>query len=217
MNDQLKQRLVGAIVLVSLAVIILPEIFKGEGTVLEENDVPPQPDYRFPPPSEVPEAPPMAKAPIVPVGDAAKESPEKESADKKKVLADKSQTKKVEEEQKAAPVVSRDSAGSDTDKKTTQANSGPAKKEAKPVVSKPGQVNAFIVQVGSFSSEPNAVALRDRLRKMGFASFVEAVKGKEGMVYRVRVGPELTQKLADNLKADLAKKANINGLVQTYP
>ena len=202
--------------LVSLAVIILPEIFKGDGTVLVDKDVPPEPDYRFPPPKEAPKAPPMAKAPIVPVGDAAK-APGDQKAEQ-----GKSEQAKVEEEKKDAPAdastsVKADSDKADSEKKAPEVKQSPTKVEPEPEASKPGQVSAFVVQVGSFSSEPNAVALRDKLRKMGFACFVEAVKGKQGMVYRVRVGPELTRKLAGKLKEDLAKKAKIDGLVQSYP
>lgn len=205
MNDQLKQRLVGAIVLVSLAVIILPEIFKGDGNALVDKDVPAEPDYRFPPPKEAPDAPPMATAPIVPVGDAAKDSgaaPEKDT----QVNVDKE-----------TPVTTKASAESSSEKKAPAVSKSTVKTKKEPELSKSGQVDAFIVQVGSFSSEPNAVALRDRLRKMGFTSFVEAVKGEQGMIYRVRVGPELTRKLADKLKEDLAKKAKLNGMVQSYP
>ena len=71
MNDQLKQRLVGAIVLVSLAVIFIPMILPGGGLGDSMNirKVPPEPDYRFPPPKSVPKAPPMSEAVIVPMGD----------------------------------------------------------------------------------------------------------------------------------------------------
>jgi cell division septation protein DedD len=52
---------------------------------------------------------------------------------------------------------------------------------------------------------------------MGYACFVEAVKGKSGMNYRVRVGPELTRTLADKLQKQLAEKAKLKGVVQSYP
>ncbi len=52
---------------------------------------------------------------------------------------------------------------------------------------------------------------------MGYATFVEAVKSKQGMKYRVRVGPELTRALADKLQKQLVKKAKLKGVVQSYP
>ncbi len=195
MNDQLKQRLVGAIVLVSLAVIFIPMILPGGGMGDSMNirKVPPEPDYRFPPPKSTPKAPPMSEAVVVPMGDTEPKVSTKASTPEKKTSSKKtSGNKKVA----TKPVVSTP--------------------DKKPDI-KPGQVTAWIVQVGSFSSSPNAKSLRDKLRKMGYASFVEAVKSKQGMIYRVRVGPELTRTLADKLQKQLAKKAKVNGMVQSYP
>lgn len=189
MNDQLKQRLVGAIVLVSLAVIFIPMILPGDGLddSMNISKVPPEPDYRFPPPKKVPKAPPMSDAVIVPMGD----TEPKTSTPAKKTNS----TSKIKADSKKSVV------------------STPVKK---PIV-KPGQVTAWIVQVGSFTSAANAKALRDKLRKMGYSSFVEAVKVKQGMNYRVRVGPELTRALADKLQKQLVKKAKLKGVVQSYP
>ena len=195
MNDQLKQRLVGAIVLVSLAVIFIPMILPGGGMGDSMNirKVPPEPDYRFPPPKSTPKAPPMSEAVVVPMGDTEPKVSTKASTPEKKTSS-----KKTSSSKKVA---------------TKAVVSTPDKK---PDI-KPGQVTAWIVQVGSFSSSPNAKSLRDKLRKMGYASFVEAVKSKQGMIYRVRVGPELTRTLADKLQKQLAKKAKVNGMVQSYP
>lgn len=191
MNDQLKQRLVGAIVLVSLAVIFIPMILPGGGMGDSMNirEVPPEPDYRFPPPKSAPKAPPMSDAVIVPMGDS---TPKTSVPEKKSVSKKASSPEKVT----AEPAVSTS--------------------DEKPIV-KPGQVSAWIVQVGSFTSASNAKALRDKLRKMGYSSFVEAVKVKQGMSYRVRVGPELTRTLADKLQKQLVKKAKLKGVVQSYP
>ncbi len=190
MNDQLKQRLVGAIVLVSLAVIFIPMILPGgSGDSVKTRKAPPEPDYRFPPPKSAPKAPAMSDPVIVPMADAEVKS---KTTEKKAVSKKASDTKPV----------SKKSVVSASDKKPK---------------TKPGQVTAWIVQVGSFTSAPNAKALQDKLRKMGYASFVEAVKAKQGMNYRVRVGPELTRTLADKLQKQLAEKAKLKGVVQSYP
>jgi len=190
-NDQLKQRLVGALVLVSLAVIFIPMILPGGGgsDSVNTTKVPPEPDYRFPPPKSAPKAPAMSDPVVVPMTDAEAKS---KTTEKKAVSKKSSDTKPVSKK----PVASV-----------------PDKKPK----TKPGQVTAWIVQVGSFTSAPNAKALQDKLRKMGYASFVEAVKAKQGMNYRVRVGPELTRTLADKLQKQLAEKAKLKGVVQSYP
>ena len=200
MNDQLKQRLVGAIVLVSLAVIFIPMILPGGGLggSMNVGKVPPEPDYRFSPPKPVPKAPPMSDAVIVPMGESeTKPSPPEEKAEKtgsNKIVSEKAASAKKANTRKPA---------TSTVEKTPDI--------------KPGQVTAWIVQVGSFTSASNAKALRNRLRKMGYATFVEAVKSKQGMKYRVRVGPELTRALADKLQKQLVKKAKLKGVVQSYP
>jgi DedD protein len=191
-NDQLKQRLVGAIVLVSLAVIFIPMILPGGGLrdSVNTRKVPPEPDYRFPPPKSAPIAPTMSEPVIVPMSDAEVQS----STTEKKAIS--KQTTEIKETQISESVASTS--------------------DKKPKV-KPDQITAWIVQVGSFTSASNAKELQDKLRKMGYASFVEAVKTKNGMNYRVRVGPELTRTLADKLQKQLAEKAKLKGMVQSYP
>lgn len=198
--------------LVSLAVIFLPMIFKGDGGKLDNKNAPPEPDYRFPPPKESPKPPPMATTPIVPIGDAASEKATGKTADQ----SAEAQSPVVQTPMAKTPVVQSKNA-SEPEKDTTKPVATTQKPEKQNTKTRPGKVEAWIVQVGSFTSEPNAIALRDKLRRLGFASFVEAVKGNKGMVYRVRVGPELTKKLAEKLSSDVEKKAGLKGLVQSYP
>jgi DedD protein len=82
---------------------------------------------------------------------------------------------------------------------------------------KPPIVSGWIVQLGSFSKEKNAIKLRDSLRKNGHASFVEAYERSGKTSYRVRVGPELTRELAEELKKQLKKETKLDGLVMSFP
>ena len=66
-------------------------------------------------------------------------------------------------------------------------------------------VTAWVVQLGSFSSEENAEALNQKLRKAGFKAFVEPLKQNTGTVYRVRIGPELKRSDADAINDRLKK------------
>ncbi|MGD8566474.1 MAG: SPOR domain-containing protein [Gammaproteobacteria bacterium] len=85
------------------------------------------------------------------------------------------------------------------------------KATTKPVVS------GWVVQLGSFSVEKNALILRDKLRSNGHASFVERYKHDGKTSYRVRVGPEQTRELAEQLKSRLKKETQLNGLVMSFP
>jgi DedD protein len=212
-NNQLKQRLVGAVVLVALAVIFIPMLLPGEGNLgggISGSNIPPEPDFRFPPVPAAPKAPPVAAAPIVPLGDESAETAKSVPA----IVPAKTVTIKAATKP-PAPSIS---------KTKPKPKAKPAPKPTPPPVAKAipkkstsGQVNAWVVQVGSFAARNNARALRDKLRKQGHASFVESINGTSGRVYRVRVGPELTKSAADSLRQQLEKEAGLKGLVQAYP
>lgn len=75
----------------------------------------------------------------------------------------------------------------------------------------------FAVQLGAFSHAADANALRDRLRAGGFSAFVEQVKTDKGTLSRVRVGPVASRADAEQLKAQVAAKVGISGMVRPHP
>jgi DedD protein len=78
-------------------------------------------------------------------------------------------------------------------------------------------VTAWVVQLGSFSSEANAIGLVERLKKEGYAAFIEPLHDDGKVAYRVRVGPELTKETADQVRDKLKKDVDIKGIVMRYP
>lgn len=83
---------------------------------------------------------------------------------------------------------------------------------------KPAASNVgFAVQLGAFSNAADANAMRDKLRTGGFSAFVEQVKTDKGTLSRVRVGPVASRADADKLKAQVAAKVGINGMVRPHP
>jgi cell division septation protein DedD len=95
----------------------------------------------------------------------------------------------------------------------------PAEPVAKPAETpKPAASNVgFAVQLGAFSQAADANAMRDKLRAGGFSAFVEQVKTDKGTLSRVRVGPVASRADADKLKAQVAAKVGINGMVRPHP
>lgn len=75
----------------------------------------------------------------------------------------------------------------------------------------------FAVQLGAFSHAADANAMRDKLRAAGFSAFVEQVKTDKGTLSRVRVGPVASRADADQLKAQVAAKVGISGMVRPHP
>lgn len=78
-------------------------------------------------------------------------------------------------------------------------------------------VTAWIVQLGSFGSEENAAALTGRLKEKNFTAFVESFGEGATLAYRVRVGPELTKEDAERSRVQLAQDIAIEGIVMRYP
>jgi cell division septation protein DedD len=95
----------------------------------------------------------------------------------------------------------------------------PVAAPAKPVEApRPAAANVgFAVQLGAFSHAADANALRDKLRANGFSAFVEQVKTDKGILSRVRVGPVASRADADQLKAQVAAKIGISGMVRPHP
>ncbi len=89
----------------------------------------------------------------------------------------------------------------------------PAPAPAKPQ-SAPG---AWVVQLGSFSSEQNALALRNQLRAKGYTAFVEKTQSGAASLYRVNVGPELERARAEAQRNALEKDMKQKGMVLHYP
>lgn len=103
----------------------------------------------------------------------------------------------------------------------------PAPKPQTPPATKPATPSApaapaaggvgFAVQLGAFGRVEDANALRDRVRAAGFSAFVEQVRTDKGTLSRVRVGPVANRADAEQLKAQVAAKVGIAGMVRPHP
>jgi DedD protein len=80
----------------------------------------------------------------------------------------------------------------------------------------PAGTSAWVVQVASLGSSEAARKLQDELRGKGYSAFVEqaVVGGKQ--YYRVRVGPEIDRAKADRVASKLEGETGSKPLVQTY-
>lgn len=247
MNSLLKQRIIGAVVLVSLGIIFIPILLTGKGDFMSDelkSNIPPMPMYEIEAPavlalpSETPSealseisGEPGAEPQDRPVEQVAQAEPEPpvEAIIKKK--QDKPDDKDSRPALTAiAPVPEKTIPTKQNLKPTpkiveTEVSVAAPPKPQPPIVSTPTVatavkepiVSGWVVQIGSFTVEKNALKLRDKLRKKGHASFVESFNKNNGMIYRVRVGPELTKGLAENLSKQLNQETQLNGLVMRYP
>ena len=88
-----------------------------------------------------------------------------------------------------------------------------APQAAAPTVSTTGM---FAVQLGSFSSQENAERLAADLRKQGFAAFLSQLATGDGQLHRVRIGPQKDRGAAEAMAARL-QQAGHKGQVVPHP
>ena len=67
-------------------------------------------------------------------------------------------------------------------------------------------VEAWAVQLASFSDATKATALRDQLRKDGYSGFLSDAKKGSVKITRVAVGPVIERTEADRLRDELARR-----------
>lgn len=76
---------------------------------------------------------------------------------------------------------------------------------------------SWVVQVASLGSPEAAQAMQDKLRKAGYSAFVEQAEVRGKLFYRVRVGPEVDRANAERTAARLRQQQKLDTLIQNYP
>ena len=82
-----------------------------------------------------------------------------------------------------------------------------------PVASTTGM---WAVQLGSFSNKENAERLAADLRKQGYAAFLSQLNTADGALHRVRIGPQKDRESAEAMAARLLKVGH-KGQVVPHP
>lgn len=201
MEKGLKERLVGAAVLIILAVIFIPMLLDNtetEDIVITETNIPPTPEAI----PSLPEDNDFSTR-IIPLQ---QQVPLTE--------ADETESEPVAAE--PAPVEKKQSETTVSQHTTAAQTLTTAVIKSEEAPTNVG-LSAWVVQLGSFSDRNNAQSLNKQLREAGFRSFVEPLKQKNSTVYRVRVGPELKRSDAEAIHAELKKTMQLDGIVVHYP
>jgi DedD protein len=173
-----RRRLIGAAALLLTAAIVVPMLLDPEPKPTADNiaiDIP----------SEKTPFTPRLTLPPVPAPDNVPVAPPQESAPIQEKAEDstKAEAKKVEEQRARALLEG---------KSKTAAAAGTSDKTAR-----------FVVQAAAPASETAARDLAERLKKSGLAPYMEKVDTKQGVRYRVRLGPYATRDEADGVRARL--------------
>ena len=97
----------------------------------------------------------------------------------------------------------------------------PEPEPAKPATQAPAagsdsSTGMWAVQLGSFGNQENAERLAADLRKQGFAAFLSQLTTESGQLHRVRIGPQKDRESAEAMAERLAK-AGHKGQVVPHP
>jgi DedD protein len=198
MDRALKERIIGAAVLVVFVVLVVPVFLDGppeSGDIVSERvPLPGQAaegetrtvvlarDRDEPVPTPAPVSAAVAKTP----------QPEPEQTAQ---IAQTDPEPRPESKEKPAP-------------------SEPAAQQAAVPADSP--TGMWAVQLGSFGNQQNAERLAADLRKQGFAAFLSQLSTATGQLHRVRIGPQKDRESAEAIAEKLAK-AGHKGQVVPHP
>ena len=194
MERALKERIIGAVVLVVFAVLVVPIFLDGppgDGEIVTERVLLPgqedqktqtvvlDRDRKDPVPAATTTQAPAKQDPVV--------------------------SQPVREEPK--PAVVQEQAAEKAPEKV------PEQSAPKPAASTTGM---WAVQLGSFSNKDNAEKLAADLRKQGYAAFLSQLATDKEPLHRVRIGPQKDRASAEAMASRLAKVGH-NGQVVPHP
>ena len=192
MDEGLKQRIIGAVVLVIAAVVFLPMLLSGQDETVEVVvDVPEAPVLNQQPiaPAEPVVLPATLQVPTIPTPQSAAEQRAQEQ---------------VEAEAAKAPEP-------EANPEVVEVTPEPA-----PVEEAPKATGDWVIQLGSFSSNSNAEGLSETLRSQGYNSYTYSVTIQGKPITRVYVGPLASRDAANRVRDELASKRGSKGLVVAY-
>jgi DedD protein len=230
-ENSLKQRLVGAIVLIALAVIFLPSLLKEK-----EN-----------------QAPFISKIPTKPNSLNQQTSSESEQTNNQQTqnalseldskikqqhtISTKNNQKTVTKTAAIGEVVVKDnqaqadgiesaepleqSQSGKTNSDTSQPNQSNLSKsqivKSKKMINSDFKDAAWVIQVASFSSAENAKTFSEKLQKQGHKAYARIIKTQQNKTfYRVNVGPYINKEDATRALPQVNKDSGMKGLVRVF-
>ena len=214
MERHVKERLVGAAVLMAAAIILIPEMLSGPGDEASEEpaatsanagdaplktytiDLNAKPGAEAPPPETAANS--RAPPPEMSSGDVEADVRQEEASE---AVAARTDPPSVQANAESpAATVAREPVAPPVRAETAPARPAPTQAAA-PLASTPAapRSRAWAVQIGSFSKESTAQSMVQSLRTDGVDAFVMPVKSASGTLYRVRVGPMQERAAADTV------------------
>jgi DedD protein len=198
MDRALKERIIGAVVLVVFVVLVVPIFLDGppgEGEVVSERVLLPGQDAQK-----------MQTVVLKP-----------DRADP--VPSTNATPAAAEQAAESAPVSQATPTPEPVAQKPPAAEPRTEPVPAKATQEKPAATSStgmWAVQLGSFSNKDNAEKLAADLRKQGYAAFLSQLDTDSGQLHRVRIGPQKDRESAEAMAARLLKVGH-KGQVVPHP
>lgn len=198
MENGLKQRIIGALVLVVAAVVFLPMLLSGQDETVEvQVEVPAAPTMNdselvAAPPPTLPEPAAVAEIPQ-PAEQPAPVAPEPST----EIALASPAPSVVEPEPEIAP----------------QPAPSPSAGSAAPAVA---ASDSWVIQQGSFSSQSNAERFRKVLADQGYNAYTRDGQAGGNTIVRVYVGPLSSREAAARIRDELERRHQSKGLVVAH-
>lgn len=224
MEPQLKQRLVGAAVLVSLAILIVPVLLDGgyREAAAPRRDMAPMPQDQFE--DVVPPLPPDVQQSLdrgieaTPEALSASAQQSASSLDVPPPVEDYTPPPDVPPVAELAPAAPPVAPATPAPAPPPVARpAAPASVAAAPPAAAPPRAEQWTVQLGSFASRANAESLLGRVKATGVDGFILPLTEQGKTSFRVRAGPVAGRAAADRLRQDLERTQAIRGMLVRYP
>jgi DedD protein len=207
-NDILKQRLVGALILVALGVVFWPIIFvePGERPGMERGRIPPPPIIDTTP-IESPEQGELRGSPDW--------EPEGIAENEETVVEEWTE---IPADDPTPPQDSAPAATVTAPTVTASAEESRSRTVApeKPVLDSKGVPVAWILQVASVSSRSKADELRDRLLAMQEKAYVKQLKRGDKDLYRVYIGPNFERAQLEKIQGSIDTRFGVKSMIVRY-
>lgn len=211
MDNILKQRLIGALILVALGVVFWPIIFvepEGPGGL---------PGARIPPPPAVdttPIEPPdtagLRQAPEVTAQREARAEEAAALAEPEPVVLPEPEPEQEPEPEKARVAEPEQQAVAEPTRSTRKAA------PESPQLDAQGVPVAWLLQVVSVSSKSRAESIRDDLIADGHKAYVKPIKSADRTLYRVYIGPKFERAQLERIQGEIDRQLGVKSLVARY-
>jgi len=210
-----RHRVVGAVILVTIAVIVLPLILD-EHPTFEIANGKPQESVAV----ENGETPSRIVVKTI-VNGQAKPAPAASDAQPEAIPKKETSVAKAASGQPASTgnpaVVTKQNAVADDKKKELPKSKPTPVAKVNPANTKEITTPHWAVQVGTFSNAGNVRRLSTQLKEHGYSVMQKSVPLKQGTAVRVRVGPYSSRSSADKAQAAINKQIGIKGVVVAGP